>query len=178
MLYLGVRQQRAILLKHFPYIADNYDISAISFDVDFRKVVEQMLNKDKSLAKKRYKRHIGRKIFFWFLVVNILVMTVAAFWIYVTMKDRLIDDTFEELWAIRELSKDRFLAHIHTHIDIAQAIAKTPLIADVLLGNTSAEKGSKYLGKIRSIYREGDKFKEVYSKKFKEFLVEKKENKK
>lgn len=115
-----------------------------------------MLRKEKSPAKKYYKKHINTKILFWFLLVNILMMIITNFFVYVIMSDKLIDMKFEELRSIKDMAKGQLLTDIHEHVDHVETIANTPLIVDVLLGNASAENSSAYLRKIRSIHKEGD----------------------
>lgn len=115
-----------------------------------------MLRKERSPAKKYYKKHINTKILFWFLLVNILMMIITNFFVYVTMSDKLIDMKFEELRSIKDMAKKQLLTDIHEHVDHIKTIANTPLIVDVLLGNASAENSSAYLRKINSIHKEGD----------------------
>ena len=121
-----------------------------------------MLRKEEALTKKRYKKHIGTKILFWFLLVNVVTMAIVAFWVYATMRDRLIDDRFEGLRSIRDLAKNHILADVRAHVEDAETSASTPLLADVLLGNASVENGSEYLRKVCSIHGKGSKFEFYY----------------
>ena len=45
-----------------------------------------MTRKEKSIAKKRRRKRISRRMLFWFLFVNAAIIATAAFWIYASMR--------------------------------------------------------------------------------------------
>ncbi len=114
-----------------------------------------MSKNGKSLGKNRYKKHIGRKILFWFMLVNILTMSMAAFWGYRGISDGSVNERFEQLSSIRDLVKAHILEDVHKHVELANTISSTSLIVDVLVGDASVKDGAEYLTNVRSIYKEG-----------------------
>ncbi|MBW2618859.1 MAG: PAS domain S-box protein, partial [Deltaproteobacteria bacterium] len=102
---------------------------------------------------RRFKKRISTKILFWFILVNALTIASITFLVYENMSRKLIADELQELASIRDLAAGNLLGGISELIDLAATVARTPLLAEVLAGWVSPERGSTYLREVHSAHQ-------------------------